>query len=89
MVSFISIKRLVILLLLVWEVIMTLIDIYCDAERGNESRRSTVSSRNLSARVGSFSEFAQNQKRGMILPFEPHSITFDEIRYAVDMPQVI
>lgn len=24
----------------------------------------------------------------MVLPFEPHSITFDEIRYAVDMPQV-
>ncbi|PIN06857.1 Pleiotropic drug resistance proteins (PDR1-15), ABC superfamily [Handroanthus impetiginosus] len=27
-----------------------------------------------------------NRKRGMILPFEPHSITFDEIRYSVDMP---
>ncbi|KAG8643795.1 hypothetical protein MANES_11G067100v8 [Manihot esculenta] len=26
-------------------------------------------------------------KRGMVLPFEPHSITFDEIRYSVDMPQ--
>ncbi|XP_050366568.1 pleiotropic drug resistance protein 1-like [Argentina anserina] len=25
--------------------------------------------------------------RGMVLPFEPLSITFDEIRYAVDMPQ--
>ncbi|KAL3628122.1 hypothetical protein CASFOL_027168 [Castilleja foliolosa] len=28
-----------------------------------------------------------NRKRGMILPFETHSITFDDIRYAVDMPQ--
>ncbi|KAL3628119.1 transcription factor [Castilleja foliolosa] len=28
-----------------------------------------------------------NRKRGMILPFEAHSITFDDIRYAVDMPQ--
>ncbi|XP_021731921.1 pleiotropic drug resistance protein 1-like [Chenopodium quinoa] len=26
-------------------------------------------------------------KRGMVLPFEQHSITFDEIRYSVDMPQ--
>ncbi|KAJ0522528.1 putative ABC-type D-allose transporter [Helianthus annuus] len=28
-----------------------------------------------------------NKKRGMILPFEPHSITFDDIKYSVDMPQ--
>ncbi|KAH6836491.1 pleiotropic drug resistance 12 [Perilla frutescens var. hirtella] len=27
-----------------------------------------------------------NQKRGMILPFEPHSITFDDVRYSVDLP---
>ncbi|KAL3645872.1 transcription factor [Castilleja foliolosa] len=27
-----------------------------------------------------------NRKRGMILPFEPHSLTFDDIRYSVDMP---
>ncbi|XP_059459725.1 pleiotropic drug resistance protein 1-like [Corylus avellana] len=29
----------------------------------------------------------ENRKRGMVLPFEPLSITFNEIRYAVDMPQ--
>ncbi|XP_047323853.1 pleiotropic drug resistance protein 1-like [Impatiens glandulifera] len=28
-----------------------------------------------------------NKKRGMVLPFEPLSITFDDITYAVDMPQ--
>nr|XP_048332096.1 pleiotropic drug resistance protein 1-like isoform X3 [Ziziphus jujuba var. spinosa] len=56
------------------------------AERGNESRRN-ISSRTLSARVGSINEANVNGKRGMILPFEPLSITFDEIRYAVDMPQ--
>ncbi|XP_044464599.1 pleiotropic drug resistance protein 1-like isoform X5 [Mangifera indica] len=56
------------------------------AERRNESRRS-VSSKTLSARVGSFSGQEQNRRRGMTLPFEPHSIAFDEIRYAVDMPQ--
>lgn len=27
------------------------------------------------------------QKRGMVLPFDQHSITFDDIRYSVDMPQ--
>jgi hypothetical protein len=27
-------------------------------------------------------------KRGMILPFVPLSLTFDNIRYSVDMPQV-
>ncbi|XP_022721376.1 pleiotropic drug resistance protein 1-like isoform X2 [Durio zibethinus] len=28
-----------------------------------------------------------NKKKGMVLPFEPHSITFDDIVYSVDMPQ--
>ncbi|KAL3819063.1 hypothetical protein ACJIZ3_004968 [Penstemon smallii] len=46
-----------------------------------------VSSRSLSLRVGSFSEANPNRKRGMILPFEPLSITFDNIHYSVDMPQ--
>ncbi|XP_074275947.1 pleiotropic drug resistance protein 1-like [Silene latifolia] len=27
------------------------------------------------------------KKKGMILPFEQHLITFDEVRYSVDMPQ--
>ncbi|KAF7814326.1 pleiotropic drug resistance protein 1-like [Senna tora] len=31
-------------------------------------------------------ESSQRNKRGMVLPFEPHSITFDEIKYSVDMP---
>ncbi|KAK4372803.1 hypothetical protein RND71_008187 [Anisodus tanguticus] len=31
----------------------------------------------------------QNKKRGMVLPFEPHSITFDNIVYSVDMSQEI
>ncbi|KAL8118564.1 hypothetical protein AgCh_016184 [Apium graveolens] len=31
---------------------------------------------------------AGNQKKkGMVLPFVPHSITFDDIKYSVDMPQ--
>ncbi|KAL3630027.1 transcription factor [Castilleja foliolosa] len=31
-------------------------------------------------------EVNEKKKKGMILPFEPHSITFDDIRYSVDMP---
>ncbi|QHN85763.1 hypothetical protein HN51_040080 [Arachis hypogaea] len=30
-----------------------------------------------------------HNRRGMVLPFEPHSITFDEVTYAVDMPQAM
>nr|BAR94045.1 PDR-type ACB transporter [Nicotiana benthamiana] len=29
----------------------------------------------------------QSKKKGMVLPFEPHSITFDEVIYSVDVPQ--
>ncbi|KAL7603351.1 pleiotropic drug resistance protein 1 [Lactuca sativa] len=32
-------------------------------------------------------EGTQIKKKGMILPFEPHSITFDDVKYSVDMPQ--
>jgi hypothetical protein len=31
---------------------------------------------------------ADTKKRGMILPFTPLTITFDNIKYSVDMPQV-
>lgn len=31
---------------------------------------------------------SQSKKKGTVLPFEPHSITFDEVIYSVDMPQV-
>ncbi|KAF3961965.1 hypothetical protein CMV_013472 [Castanea mollissima] len=55
-------------------------------EQRAEDQRS-LSSRSLSTRVGGIDEAYQNGKRGMVLPFEPLSIAFDEIRYAVDMPQ--
>nr|QVT92313.1 ABC transporter [Salvia miltiorrhiza] len=42
------------------------------------SRRRSISS--------GTSEANENETRGMILPFEPHSITFDNIKYSVDMP---
>jgi hypothetical protein len=42
-----------------------------------------------SARSEGVVEAGANKKRGMVLPFEPHSITFDNVVYSVDMPQVI
>ncbi|XAR69347.1 Xenobiotic-transporting ATPase [Bertholletia excelsa] len=56
------------------------------SEKGNEVRKS-ISARSISSRVGTMTITEQTRKRGMVLPFEPLSITFDEIRYAVDMPQ--
>ncbi|WOH10728.1 hypothetical protein DCAR_0730198 [Daucus carota subsp. sativus] len=35
----------------------------------------------------SAAEDTHEKKKGMVLPFEPHSITFDDIKYSVDMPQ--
>ncbi|RYQ94579.1 hypothetical protein Ahy_B08g089516 isoform B [Arachis hypogaea] len=54
---------------------------------GYKSNGRSVSSRTLSARVGAINGTDRNRKRGMVLPFTPLSITFDEIRYTVDMPQ--
>ncbi|KAL4294788.1 hypothetical protein HN51_045613 [Arachis hypogaea] len=53
----------------------------------DKSNGRSVSSRTLSARVGAINGTDRNRKRGMVLPFTPLSITFDEIRYTVDMPQ--
>ena len=40
-------------------------------------------------RANSSSHQTENQnKKGMILPFEPHSISFNDVIYSVDMPQV-
>ncbi|XP_038714134.1 pleiotropic drug resistance protein 1-like isoform X2 [Tripterygium wilfordii] len=52
---------------------------------GNEITRSTSSGPlSFGEAIG---EANHTKKTGMILPFEPHSITFDEITYSVDMPQ--
>lgn len=60
---------------------------HCNIARGNDSR-SSGSSRTMSDRVGSINESDPNRKRGMVLPFQPLSIAFNNIRYAIDMPQV-
>ncbi|KAF3450816.1 hypothetical protein FNV43_RR06905 [Rhamnella rubrinervis] len=49
------------------------------------SHRESSSSHQI--QTGERSEDSHNKKKGMILPFEPHSITFDDVEYAVDMPQ--
>ncbi|KAI9161267.1 hypothetical protein LWI28_015890 [Acer negundo] len=50
-----------------------------------------LSTRGSSSGNRSLSEAAieaiQHNKRGMVLPFEPYSITFDDITYSVEMPQ--
>ncbi|KAF7138156.1 hypothetical protein RHSIM_Rhsim07G0150400 [Rhododendron simsii] len=56
------------------------------SERGDEVQRS-LSSKSRSSRIGSISEDNKNRQRGMVLPFEPLSIAFDDIKYSVDMPQ--
>lgn len=55
-----------------------------NSDDGDEIRRDSSSSMAEAAR-----QTTQDNKRGMVLPFEPHSITFDDIVYSVDMPQVL
>nr|QVT92329.1 ABC transporter [Salvia miltiorrhiza] len=53
--------------------------------QGSEGMRRSISSGSSSVTSDAI-ELTENRKRGMILPFEPHSLTFDDIRYSVDMP---
>jgi len=58
--------------------------------RNGESRSGSTSPSTLSNREEKVAaETNHSRKRGMVLPFEPHSITFDEVTYSVDMPQVM
>ncbi|KAI5595772.1 hypothetical protein BDE02_03G162500 [Populus trichocarpa] len=50
----------------------------------NKTENGDEINRNGFASIG---EASDNRKRGMVLPFEPHSITFDDVIYSVDMPQ--
>ncbi|XWS19044.1 hypothetical protein CRYUN_Cryun32bG0097200 [Craigia yunnanensis] len=54
-------------------------EIQDDIRRSISSKSSSMTEATVGA-VG-------NKKKGMVLPFEPHSITFDDISYSVDMPQ--
>ncbi|KAJ6406291.1 hypothetical protein OIU84_009921 [Salix udensis] len=55
------------------------------SERGKDRKRNS-SAEASSLRIPSLGDANQN-KRGMVLPFQPLSITFEDIRYSVDMPQ--
>ncbi|KAL2318113.1 hypothetical protein Fmac_031989 [Flemingia macrophylla] len=46
----------------------------------------SISSRTFSGRVID-DKANRSGRRGMVLPFQPLSLTFDEIKYSVDMPQ--
>ncbi|KAH9666391.1 ABC transporter G family member 40 [Citrus sinensis] len=49
----------------------------------DDIRRRDSSSQSLET----ITEANQPKRRGMVLPFEPHSLTFDDVTYSVDMPQ--
>ncbi|KAG6718028.1 hypothetical protein I3842_04G130500 [Carya illinoinensis] len=52
-----------------------------------ETSMRSISSKSSSVSAEDTVEVSRNAKRGMVLPFEQHAITFDEITYSVDMPQ--
>ncbi|XP_009343426.2 pleiotropic drug resistance protein 1 [Pyrus x bretschneideri] len=56
-------------------------------ERTSQLPRSQNSSSQQTMPESRNQEAICNNRRGMVLPFEPYSITFDEIIYSVDMPQ--
>jgi len=58
--------------------------------RNGESTSGSTSPHTSSTRHEAVdAETNHNRKRGMVLPFEPHSITFDDVTYSVDMPVVM
>ncbi|EXB94131.1 Pleiotropic drug resistance protein 1 [Morus notabilis] len=65
-------------------------DIMNAAAESNNEGQNIASVGSSSARVLCRAGNGSNERlRGMILPFQPLSISFDEIRYAVDMPQAM
>ncbi|KAK4590502.1 hypothetical protein RGQ29_020879 [Quercus rubra] len=56
-------------------------------ENGYEMKRDSNTSSRSSISTDASAEINQNRNRGMTLPFDQHTITFDEIKYSVDMPQ--
>ncbi|KAI3716295.1 hypothetical protein L6452_23532 [Arctium lappa] len=43
----------------------------------------------VTTELSSSNDNNQTKKKGMVLPFEPHCITFNDIKYSVDMPQML
>lgn len=56
--------------------------------RGNRSSESSIEVATILSERGGRTDVANGKrKRGMVLPFQPLSLAFHEIRYAIDMPQ--
>ncbi|RZR84062.1 hypothetical protein BHM03_00010839 [Ensete ventricosum] len=53
----------------------------------NREYKSASGMERKSSSLGSMREAFEQNKKGMVLPFTPLSITFDDVRYSVDMPQ--
>ncbi|CAL9134814.1 unnamed protein product [Musa textilis] len=58
-----------------------------NSSRGRRSVGHSSSKRRKSSSLGSMRAAFEQNKKGMVLPFTPLSITFDDVRYSVDMPQ--
>lgn len=60
------------------------------ATPNNQSRRISTGQRSETSDAEDVEAVADNvnEKRGMILPFQPLSISFDDVSYFVDMPAV-
>ncbi|TYI81111.1 hypothetical protein E1A91_D05G132800v1 [Gossypium mustelinum] len=56
------------------------------SELQDDIQRSTSSSKSFSLSDATL-RINGKKKKGMVLPFEPHSLTFEDIYYSVDMPQ--
>jgi hypothetical protein len=64
-----------------------------EAIEGHKKKKSKRQELELSNSVGqnsvATSEDSSHNKKGMVLPFAPLSLTFNDIRYSVDMPEVM
>ncbi|KAK9986056.1 hypothetical protein SO802_031007 [Lithocarpus litseifolius] len=58
-----------------------------EIEYGDEIRTGSTLSNSSSLVIDAAIVANKSRQKGMVLPFEPHSITFDDIIYSVDMPQ--
>ncbi|KZV43181.1 Pleiotropic drug resistance 12 [Dorcoceras hygrometricum] len=69
---------------------LTLLNSFEESHAGKSEENGSVDDDGdirVNSHIDPIIEAGKERKRGMILPFEPHSITFNEIVYSVDMPQ--
>ena len=59
-----------------------------NAESSTETQNSEAIRPSSAKVLNGAGDDGNKRARGMVLPFRPLSISFDEIRYAVDMPPV-